>query len=118
MKTLLAAALVSATLAGAANAAPLSLSAKATSLEGQTRVRGAICRVGPRPSVRVEQLTFTPLDDNGRAVGPVVERAGPTLTEPNANCAFYSASVQAAAAVQVCADGPRGQVCVISRRQG
>jgi hypothetical protein len=106
--------------AGSAAAAPASLYAPAVTRDGDAlRVRGAVCRSGPRPTVDMRHLFVTPLDESGR---PIAERtAAPvsSLTAPNARCAFYSASAASQARfVEVCAEGARDRVCVRAANAG
>ena len=58
--------------AGSAAAAPASLYAPAVTRDADAlRVRGVVCRSGPRPTVDMRHLFVTPLDESGR---PIAER--------------------------------------------
>jgi len=106
--------------AGSAAAAPASLYAPTLSRDGDAlRVRGAVCRTGPRPTVDMRHLFVTPLDESGR---PIAERVAAPVsgqTAPNARCAFYTASASAQAKfVEVCAESARERACVRAAPKG
>ena len=106
--------------AGSAAAAPASLYAPTLTRDGDAlRVRGAVCRSGPRPSVDMRHLYVTPLDGTGRPIAERVAMPVSGLTAPNARCAFYTARATTQAKfVEVCAQGARDRVCVRSTTDG
>ena len=103
--------------AGSAVAAPASHYAPGLARDGDAlRVRGAVCRSGPRPTVDMRHLFVTPLDESGR---PIAERAAAPVPGPNARCAFYSASAASQAKfVAICVEGARSRACVRSKAEG
>lgn len=106
--------------AGSAVAAPASLYAPTLSRDGDAlRVRGAVCRTGPRPTVDMRHLFVTPLDESGRPLAERVATPVAGLTSPNARCAFYTARATTEAKfVEVCAEGGRSRACVRSSAKG
>jgi hypothetical protein len=106
--------------AGSALAAPATLYAPTLTRDGDAlRVRGAVCRTGPRPTVDMRHLFVTPLDEAGRPIAERVAAPVSSLTAPGARCAFYTARATSRATfVEVCAVGVRDRVCVRSSAEG
>ena len=103
--------------AAPAAAAPYAVSAPSISHDREgLRVRGEVCRVGPRPAVSTERLVVNGLDAAGHVVGPPLQTAGPALTARNARCAFYVVHPdwRSVSAVEVCVDAASGRVCAQS----
>lgn len=79
------------------------------------RVEGAVCRLGPTPTVAIGELSIERLGADGQAVERQRARVAPVLRDRGPTCAYYHVQTAWAATdpVQVCLTSTAGadRVC-------
>ncbi|MCI3131755.1 hypothetical protein [Phenylobacterium aquaticum] len=84
------------------------------------RVEGAVCRLGPVPSVKLGELSVEHVGPDGQTLAVEPARVAPVLRDRGARCAYYHVQtawvVQPSESVQVCMSSPAGGAPACVRR--